>query len=123
MNSKWSDRAPSAEHLAVHATAVVGPDVTLEEGATVGPYCIIEGRVKIGSGSKILPHTIIRGATLIGANCRIGPHAVVGGDPQHTGYAGQETYLVVEDNVTVREFATLHRAMKPGLENATRVGR
>ena len=118
---KWFERA-SSERVGVHPTAIVGPDVSLEEGATVGPYCVIEGRVRIGAGSTILAHCVMNGTTIIGANCRIGPHAVVGVDPQHTGYTGQETYLVVEDNVTVREFATLHRATKPGLENATRVG-
>ncbi len=123
MSQKWSPGAESAVSATVHPTAVVGPDVSLEDGARVGPYCILQGRVKIGAGSTILAHTIVSGTTFIGANCRIGPHAVIGGDPQHTGYSGHETYLVVEDNVTVREFATLHRAMKPGLENATRVGR
>jgi UDP-N-acetylglucosamine acyltransferase len=95
----------------------------MEEGVTVGPYCVIEGRIKIGAGSSILAHSVINGTTFIGSNCRIGPHAVIGVNPQHTGYKDQETYLVVEDNVTVREFATVHRATKPGLENATRVGR
>jgi UDP-N-acetylglucosamine acyltransferase len=123
MTSKWSGKAASTERTAIHSTAIVGPAVSLEEGATVGPYCVIEGRVKIGAGSAILSHTVINGTTFIGGNCRIGPHAVVGVDPQHTGYKGKETYLVVEDNVTAREFATLHRATKPGLENATRVGR
>jgi UDP-N-acetylglucosamine acyltransferase len=122
MNSKWFDRAPSAERLAVHPTAIVGPNVSIEDGVSIGPYCVIEGRVTIGAGSTILSHSIINGTTLIGSKCRIGPHAVVGADPQHTGYKGKETYLVVEDNVTVREFATLHRATRPGLENATRVG-
>ncbi len=123
MKSKWSDQARCVESPAVHRTAVIGPEVTLEVGATVGPYCVIEGRVEIGAGTKILAHSVINGTTFIGANCRIGPNAAVGLDPQHTGYNGQETYLVVEDNVTVREFATLHRATKCGLENATRVGR
>ena len=40
---------------------------------------------------------------------QIGPHAAVGMDPQHSGYAGQDTFAVIEDNVTIREFATVHR--------------
>jgi len=107
----------------VHPTAVIDGDVRLEDGVSVGAYCVIEGRVKIAGGTSILPHTIIRGTTLIGPNCRIGPHAAIGSDPQHTGYDGRETYLVIEDDVTVREFASVHRATHEGLENATRVGR
>jgi|SRR5579859_5538833 len=123
MDSNWSQRVVSAELATVHPTAIVGPDVLLDEGASIGPYCVIEGRVRIGAGTRILSHSILGGITYIGANCRIGPHAVVGIDPQHMAYKGGETYLVVGDNVTVREFATLHRATKPELENATRVGR
>jgi UDP-N-acetylglucosamine acyltransferase len=97
--------------------------VSLEPGAIVGPYCVIEGRVKIGAGSMILPHCIVNGTTFIGAGCKIGPHAAVGTDPQHQGYDGRDTYAVIEDNVTIREFATVHRATQIGLENATRIGR
>jgi UDP-N-acetylglucosamine acyltransferase len=107
----------------VHATAIVGSDVTLEEGVTVGPYCVIEGRVTIGTATAILAHSFIGGTTIIGANCKIGPHASVGTDPQHRSNDGRGSCLVIEDNVIIREFATVHRATKPGLEHATRVGR
>jgi UDP-N-acetylglucosamine acyltransferase len=117
-------RNPSATiRPGIHATAIVGSDVTLEDGVTVGPYCVIEGRVTIGTGTAILAHSFISGTTIIGANCKIGPHAAVGTDPQHRSNDGRGSCLVIEDNVIVREFATVHRATKPGLEHATRVGR
>jgi UDP-N-acetylglucosamine acyltransferase len=123
MNFRWFERSTVNERPGVHPTATIGSDVQLEEGATIGAYCVVEGRVKIGAGTTILPHTIIRGTTLIGDGCRIGPHAAVGTDPQHHTYDGRETYLVIEDNVIIREFATVHRATQTGLEHATRVGR
>ena len=89
---------------------------------TVEPYAIIEGRVQIGPGSLVRHHSVINGSTILGANCRIGPAAYVGLDPQHLAYKGEETWLIVGDNVTIRETASIHREFKPGEENATRVG-
>lgn len=123
MNDQLSDKSAATLRPGIHPTAVIHGDVTLEEGVQIGPYCVVEGRVKIGAGTTVLAHTIIQKKTLIGAGCRLGPNAAIGTDPQHLAYDGRETYLIVEDNVVVREFATLHRSTKPGLENATRIGR
>lgn len=109
MNSSTTERP------GIHPTATVSGEVSLEEGASIAPYCVVEGRVKIGAGSAVPEHSVVRGTTLIGAGCRLGPHAAIGTDPQHHGYDGRETYLVIGDNVTMREFATLHRATQTGL--------
>jgi UDP-N-acetylglucosamine acyltransferase len=60
---------------------------------------------------------------LIGADCRIGPAAYVGLDPQHAGFDPRiETWVVIGDKVIIREGASVHRATRPGIENATRIG-
>ena len=122
-SSKMVDSQSSSDRAGVHPTAIVGDEVILDEGVTIGPYCVIEGRVKIGAGTAVLAHTIVKGTTLIGANCKLGPHAAVGTDPQHRAFDGRETYLVVEDDCIIREFTTVHRSTESGVENATRVGR
>ena len=122
MRSALLDRFSEIDGPGIHPTATIVGDVCLEEGATIGPYCVIEGKVKIGARSTVLAHSVVRGTTFIGADCRLGPHAAIGTDPQHRRYDGRETYLVIGDNVTVREFATVHRATQSGLENATTVG-
>jgi UDP-N-acetylglucosamine acyltransferase len=106
----------------IHPTAIITGDVQLSDGVTIGPYCVLEGKISIGANTAVLPHTLIKGTTLIGAHCRVGPHATIGYDPQHLKFDGRETYLVIEDHVTVREFASLHRATHEGIEHATRVG-
>ena len=106
----------------IHPTAVIGPDVVLHPSASVGPYCVLSGNVSIGPRTILLEHCTIQGAAQIGTDCRIGPHAAVGTPPQHSGYEGQETWSVLDDGVVVREFATVHRAMHPGIDHATRVG-
>lgn len=106
----------------VHPTAVLTGDIDLAPGVVVGPYCVLDGPIKIGPGTKLLPHTTVSGPTHIGAQCVLGPSASVGADPQHRGYDGSETWLVIDDDVIVREFASVHRATKPGIDNATRIG-
>jgi len=106
----------------IHPTAIVSPQAELAQDVTVEAYAVIEGRVQIGPGSLVRHHSVIYGTTVLGANCRIGPAAYVGLDPQHLAYKGDETWLIVGDNLIVREGASIHRAFKQGEENATRVG-
>jgi UDP-N-acetylglucosamine acyltransferase len=109
----------------IHPTAVVDSHAQLADDVSVGAYAIIEAGVSIGPGSIIHPHSIIQGATIIGRNCRIGPSAYVGVDPQHIKFVldyANPTYLVIGDNVVIRECARLCRSTVPGQEHATRVG-
>lgn len=93
----------------IHPTAIVDQTVELGAGVTVGPYSIIQGRVVIGSGTQIGPHAVIKGSTTIGARCRIFQFTVLGEIPQDLKFSGEESQLVIGDDNTIREFATLHR--------------
>ena len=109
----------------IHPTAIVGSEARIAPDVTVGAYCVIRGQVNIGAGSVVLDHSVIYGPTVIGRNCRIGPAAYVGMDPQHMRFVpdpAAPTYLVIGDNVIVREGARLARSTAPGLDHATRIG-
>jgi UDP-N-acetylglucosamine acyltransferase len=107
----------------IHPTAVIDPRATLADDVRVGPYTVIDGPVEIGARTAIGPHCVLKGPARIGADCEIGPAAHVGTDAQHLNYdRSLETWLVVGDKCVIRESASVHRATKPGVENATRVG-
>jgi len=109
----------------IHPAAIIDPGVKLADDVCVGPYAIIRSGVEIGPGSVVLEHTVLNGPTIIGGNCRIGPAAYVGMDPQHLRYVhdpNNPTYLVIGDNVTIRESARIHRATHSGKDHATRIG-
>jgi UDP-N-acetylglucosamine acyltransferase len=110
---------------AIHPTAIIDPRAQLAPDASVGAYTIIKGPVTIGPASQIGEHCVLQGATVIGRNCKIGPAAYVGMDPQHLKFVADEanpTYLMIGDDVHIRESARLHRSTKPGREHATRIG-
>ena len=87
----------------IHPNAKIGADVKVEAFAT------IYGDVEIGEGSWIGPNVVIFDGVRIGKNCKIFPGAVIGADPQDLKYAGEETYVHIGDNVTVREFVTINK--------------
>ena len=105
----------------IHPTAIVDQTVEPGAGVTVGPYSIIQGRVVIGSGTQIGPHAVIKGSTTIGARCRIFQFTVLGEIPQDLKFSGEESQLVIGDDNTIREFATLHRGTAGG-GGITRIG-
>jgi UDP-N-acetylglucosamine acyltransferase len=106
----------------IHPTAKIDPQVELGDGVEVEEYAVIRGKVCIGAGTVVRPYTMICGTTRIGARCRIGPCAFIGMDPQHRGYTGAETSLVVGDDNVIREQSTLHRAFQSGEGHATVLG-
>src|SRR3954452_14017069 len=104
----------------IHPTAIVDRRADLAEDVEIGPYAVIEGRGVIGPRTVVGPYTLVKGHAVIGAGCRVGPGAYVGLDPQHRGYAGQETAVEIGEGCIIREGASVHRSYQPG--HATRIG-
>ena len=43
----------------IHPTAIIGKEVVLGEGNTIGPYSVIEGKTYIGDNNTICSHVVI----------------------------------------------------------------
>ncbi|CAN5556279.1 acyl-ACP--UDP-N-acetylglucosamine O-acyltransferase [soil metagenome] len=104
----------------IHPLALVDPTAELADDVTVGPYCLIEGGVKIGARTRLESHSIVKTGTTLGEDNVIGHGAVLGAGPQDRKYAGEETFLKIGDRNVFREYVTLHRATGEG--NSTIVG-
>ncbi|MFN3696506.1 MAG: acyl-ACP--UDP-N-acetylglucosamine O-acyltransferase [Pseudobdellovibrio sp.] len=110
--------------MKVHPTSVLSPNVILEEDVEIGPYCNIQGQVKIGKGTFIEGHVTIgyrHGIVEIGKNNHISPGAVIGGPPQDISYKGEPTKLIIGDNNIIREFTTFNLATSKG-DGITSIG-
>jgi UDP-N-acetylglucosamine acyltransferase len=96
----------------VHATAVIGSNVLLGSGVTIGPHTVIDDDVEIGEGTAIAPNVYIASGARIGRDCRIHSGAVLATAPQDLKFAGEKTYLYVGDRTVIRECVTLNRGTK-----------
>ncbi|MDQ7037680.1 MAG: acyl-ACP--UDP-N-acetylglucosamine O-acyltransferase [Aquificota bacterium] len=98
--------------MKVHPTAVISGNVRIGEDVEIGAFTVIEGDVEIGEGTKIGNRVTVKGKVRIGRNCRIYDGAVIGEDPQHLKYEGEESEVIVGNNVIIREYVTVHRGTK-----------
>jgi len=98
----------------IHPTAVVSPQSQIANNVEIGSYAVVEANVVIGEGTKLMPHCIIKSQVNIGKNCFIGEYAVLGGEPQDSNFQGEQSGVSIGNNVTLREFATVHRATGEG---------
>ncbi len=86
----------------IATTAVVEGGAELGTDVRIGPYAIIGPNVRIGAGTTVGAHAIIDGYTEIGQDCRIFPHAAVGLEPQDLKYRGGRSCLRIGDHTVIR---------------------
>jgi UDP-N-acetylglucosamine acyltransferase len=92
----------------IHPTAIVEPSAIIGEDVEIGPYCIVGPDVSIGARTRMRSHVVVEGWTQIGEDNDIYPNAYLGGPPQHAGYKGERTQLIVGDRNLIREQVTMH---------------
>ena len=105
----------------IHPSAVVSDGAVLADDVEVGPFSFIDENVEIGAGTVVGSHVVIKGPSKIGRNNKIHQFAAIGDAPQDLKYNGEETWLVVGDNNTIREYATINRGTVDG-GSYTRIG-
>lgn len=103
-----------------HPSATIHPSARLADGVRIGPNVVVEAGVQVGQGTELLVGTVLLSGTVVGARCRLGPYAVVGGLPMDADFRGEDSRVIIGDDVELRDFATVHRATGEG--QATRVG-
>lgn len=110
--------------MSIHPTAIVSEQASLAADVEVGPYCVIEGRVEIGSGTIVESHARLggrHGRVRIGANNLIQAGAVLGGPPQDTSYVDADTQLLIGDGNRIGEYVSVSVGTEKG-GGATRIG-
>ncbi|MDR0659432.1 MAG: acyl-ACP--UDP-N-acetylglucosamine O-acyltransferase [Prevotellaceae bacterium] len=100
----------------------IHPEAKLAKDIVVCPFTTIAKNVEIGEGAWIGPNVTIMENVKIGKNCKIYPGAVVGAEPQDLKFQGEETYVIIGDNVTIRECVTINRGTAASGKYKTIIG-
>jgi UDP-N-acetylglucosamine acyltransferase len=98
----------------IHSTAIVHPKASLADDVEVGPFCLVGEHVMIGKGTRLLSHVSVDGWTEIGERNELHPFASIGGPPQHLGYKGEPTKVIIGHDNILREYVTVNRATVQG---------
>lgn len=93
----------------IHPQAAVDPRAELADDVSVGAFAVIGADVRIDSGTTIGPHAVIEGPTRIGKDNRIYQFVSLGAAPQDKKYRGEATELIIGDRNLIREYCTFNR--------------
>tara|TARA_Y100000991_G_scaffold201219_1_gene174095 strand:- start:1085 stop:1861 length:777 start_codon:yes stop_codon:yes gene_type:complete len=88
----------------------ISPKAKIGKGVKIESFVNISEDVEIGDGSWIGPNVTIMDGARIGKNCKIFPGAVISAIPQDLKFEGEKSIVIIGNNTTVREFATINRA-------------
>jgi len=111
----------------IHPTAVLGVDVRVGQGTSIGPHAVLGDGVVIGDDCEVLPNVTIYSGTVIGDRVLVQAGAVLGATG--FGYARnsatgeyiafpQQGTLAIEDDVEIGANSTIDR----GALGETRIG-
>lgn len=92
--------------------AYVHRDAKIADTVVIDPFVTIDRNVEIGEGTWIGSNVTIFPNVKIGKNCKIFPGAVIGAIPQDMKFAGEDTWVEIGDNTTIRECVTINRGTK-----------
>ncbi len=96
----------------ISSLAHIHKDAQIGSNVKVDPFAVIEEGVVIRDGTHVMSHAVVMRNSILGKACRIFPGAVIGAIPQDLKFDGEETFVEIGDNTTIREFVTVNRGTK-----------
>lgn len=97
----------------IHPTAVVAKGAELD-GATIGPFCVIGDKVRVGKGTTLMNHVFVDGDTTLGPDNVVFPFASIGAAPQDLKYGNEASRVRIGSGNQIRESVTIHRGTESG---------
>jgi len=94
----------------IDRTAIVHPRAELGADVEVGPWAMVGDGCVLGDGCVVAARATLERDVRLGARVKVGIGSVLGGDPQDLKFRGEQTWVEVGDDTTIREYATINRA-------------
>ena len=98
----------------VHPNSFISKDVELGSNVIIGPFCYLNGNIKIDDNTELKSHVTISGKTSIGKNNIFYPFSNIGCDPQDLKFKGEDSELIIGNNNIFRENTTISKGTKDG---------
>ena len=98
----------------VHPNSFISKDVELGSNVVIGPFCYLNGNIKIDNNTELKSHVTISGKTSIGKNNKFYPFSNIGCDPQDLKFKGEDSELIIGNNNIFRENTTISKGTKDG---------
>ena len=100
--------------------AFVDPGAKLGDNVIIDPFVCIEDNVVIGDNCHIRPNAVIRSGARIGNNNTFYEGCVIAATPQDFRWNGEDSFVEIGDNNTIREHVIINRSIHAG--KSTRIG-
>ena len=100
--------------MPIHPLAVVDSQAEIHPEASIGPFCMVTGKVRLEAGVELRNHATVYGRTTIGEGSILFPHCVVGSDPQDLKFRGEDSEVRVGKRCKIHEFVTISKGTASG---------
>ena len=100
--------------------AFVHPNAKIGDNVTIMAFAYIDDNVEIGENCVIGPHVSIRSGARIGKNNKFFDGCVISAQPQDFRWKGEDSYVEIGDNNTIREHTIINRSIHSG--KSTKIG-
>ena len=96
----------------IHPTSIVDSQVQLADEVEIGPGCMLQGRITLGTGTRLIGNVYMQGPLNLGPGNTFYPFCCIGFAPQDWSFeSGAEgAGLRIGANNIFRESVTVHRA-------------
>ena len=98
----------------IHPNSFISKEVQIGNNVKIGPFCYINGTIKIDDNTELKSHVSITGKTSIGKNNIFYPFSNIGCDPQDLKFKGEDSELIIGDNNIIRENVTISKGTLDG---------
>ena len=98
----------------IHPNSFISKEVQLGKNVKIGPFCCVNGNIKIDDNTELKSHVSITGNTTIGNDNIFYPFSNIGCDPQDLKFKGEQSELVIGNDNIFRENITISKGTKDG---------
>ena len=98
----------------VHPNSFISDRVQLGNNVIIGPFCYLNGDIKIDDNTELRSHVVVTGKTTIGKNNKFYLFFNIGCDPQDLKFKCEDSELIIGNDNIFRENITISKGTNDG---------